>query len=456
MFVLRFLYFLFALEHETFDSLKSDAINILIGEIKMKKTLALILALCMVLALCACGKTAAPAEEASDELVPTEYVPLEFDPLVSDPVPVSDLKIGVITLHDENSSYDRNFIDAAKDVFSELGVKDENFMLRTNIGEDETCYDAAAELADAGCNVIFSDSYGHEAYMIQAAKEFPTVNFVSATGDRAHYEGIANYHNAFASIYNGRYLAGVAAGMKLNDMIANGEFKAEEAKIGYVGAKPYAEVISGYTSFFLGARSVCPTVTMEVIYTNSWYDEALEKEAANNLIKNGCKLISEHADSMGAPTACETAGVPNVSYNLSFMDACPNTYLCGSRINWRPYFKVMVNALVDGKAIPTDFLGTLDDSGVEVLDLNTAIAAPGTAEKLAEVAKDLQSGKLVVFDTSTFTVGGKAVTSYGADVINDGTFSHETQAIGNGEFNESLYRSAPYFDMIIDGITVLG
>ena len=435
----------------------------------MKKILALVLSLAMVFALCACGSTAsapaateaapeAAAETAEEELVPTEYVPLEFDPLVSDPVPVSDLKVGVITLHDENSSYDRNFIDAAKDVFAELGIADDNFMLRTNIGEDETCYDAAAELADAGCNVIFSDSYGHEPYMIQAATEFPDVNFVSATGDRAHYEGIPNYHNAFASIYNGRYLAGVAAGMKLNEMIANGEFTEDEAKIGYVGAKPYAEVISGYTSFYLGARSVCPSATMEVIYTNSWYDEALEKEAANNLIKNGCKLISEHADSMGAPTACETAStpVPNVSYNLSFLDACPNSYLCGSRINWRPYFKVMITDLVDGKAIPTDFLGTLDDSAVEVLDLNTAIAAEGTAEKIAEVAKQLADGSLIVFDTSTFTVDGKPVTSYGADVINDGTFSHETQAINGNQFSESLYRSAPYFDMIIDGITVLG
>lgn len=431
----------------------------------MKKILALVLSLAMVFALCACGTAAAPAaetaaapaEEAVEEApAPVEYVPLDFEPMVSDAIPVSELKVGVITLHDENSSYDRNFIDAAKDVFSALGIADDNFMLRTNIGEDETCYDAAAELADAGCNVIFSDSYGHESYMIQAAQEFPDVNFVAATGDRAHYEGLSNYHNAFANIYNGRFLAGVAAGMKLNEMIANGEFTADEAKIGYVGAKPYAEVISGYTSFYLGARSVCPTATMDVIYTNSWYDETLEKEAANNLIQGGCKLISEHADSMGAPTACETAGVPNVSYNLSFIESCPNTYLCGSRINWRPYFTVMINSLVGGEAIPTDFWGTLDNSAVEVLDLNEAIAAEGTAEKIAEVEAKLADGSLKVFDTANFTVDGAPVTSYGADVINDGTFSHETQAIQGSEFAESLYRSAPYFDMIIDGITVIG
>ncbi len=422
----------------------------------MKKILALVLSLVMVFALCACGaKTEEPAEEADEGLAPVAYVPLDFKPLVSDPVAVEDLKVGVITLHDENSSYDYNFISAANDVFTELGLKSENVMIKTNVGEDESCYDAACELADAGCDVVFSDSYGHESYMIQAAKEYEDVNFVSATGDRAHYEGVSNYHNAFASIYDGRFLAGVAAGMKIQEMIDSGEISAEQAKIGYVGAKPYAEVISGYTSFFLGARYICKEVTMEVVYTNSWYDEALEKEAANTLINSGCVLISEHADSMGAPTACETAGVPNVSYNLSFKDSCPNTYLCGSRINWRPYFKLMCTCLINGEAIPTDFCGNMEESSVEVLELNEAVAAEGTAAKLAEVTALLESGELKVFDTNTFTVGGSKVASLGADVINDGTFSAETEAIDGDLFVESSYRSAPYFAVIIDGIVVL-
>ena len=425
----------------------------------MKRLAALLLAAMLCLTLCACSNTDAPAEEpdASEGTpAPTAYKALDFKPLVSDPVAVADLKIGVITLHDENSSYDRNFIDAAKDAFSAQGVPTENVLFKTNVGEDESCYAAAAELADAGCNIVFSDSYGHESYMIQAAKEYENVNFVSATGDRAHYEGLPNYHNTFANIYNGRYLAGVAAGMKLNAMIEAGEFTAEEAKMGYVGAKPYAEVISGFTSFFLGARSICPSVTMEVIYTNSWYDETLEKEAANSLINNGCKLISEHADSMGAPTACETAGVPNVSYNLSFIDSCPTTYLCGSRINWRPYFTVMVEAVVAGEAIPTDWFGTLDNAAVECLEINETIAAAGTADKINEVYAQLMDGSIKVFDTANFTVGGKTITSQGADVINDGTFSKETEVVSGTLYEESKYRSAPYFDLIIDGITIIG
>ncbi len=440
----------------------------------MKKILAFVLAAVMVFALCACGQSAAPAAAAA--AAPADgAAPAAAPAAAGAGIPASELKIGFITLHDENSPYDRNFIDAAKEVFAEFGLADANCMFRANVGEDETCYDAAAELADAGCDLIFSDSYGHEPYMIQAASEFPEVQFVSATADRAHTEGLANFHNTFADIYMGRFLAGVAAGMKLNEMIEAGKFTADEAKIGYVGAKPYAEVISGYTSFYLGVRYICPSVTMDVIYTNSWYDETLEKEAANQLINNGCKLISEHADSMGAPTACETAGVPNVSYNVCFLDATPKTYLAGSRINWRIFFREMVQHMIDGTEIPTDYCGTLAAGAVETLDINEAYAAEGTAEKMDELRAKLLDGSLKVFDTSTFTVtiddeGGNmfnnnsgvttvdsngVLTNYLADVINDGTFTGETDVVSDGYFHESELRSAPYFYCIIDGINII-
>ena len=228
--------------------------------------------------------------------------------------------------------------------------------------------------------------------MIAAAQEFPDVQFCHSTGTKAHTEGLPNYHNAFASIYEGRYLAGVAAGMKLNEMIANGEFTEEEAKIGYVGAYTYAEVISGYTSFFLGARSVCPSATMEVTFTGSWYDETAEKEAANKLINDGCKLISQHADSMGAPTACEAAGVPDVSYNGSTKDACPNTYIISSRIDWAPYYKYAITCAATGKEIAADWTGTLATGSVQLTELNENAAAKGTADKIAEVKASLEDG----------------------------------------------------------------
>ena len=291
--------------------------------------------------------------------------------------------------------------------------------------------------------------------MIQAAKEFPDVQFCHATGTRAHTENLANYHNAFASIYEGRYLAGVAAGLKLNQMIEEGKITAEEAKIGYVGAWTYAEVISGYTSFYLGAKSICPTATMEVQFTGSWYDETAEKEAATLLINDKCVLISQHADSMGAPTACEKAGVPNISYNGSTVSACPNTFIVSSRIDWTPYMEYVIKAAMEGTEIDTDWTGTLATGSVALTDVNEAAAAPGTVEKIEEVKAGLEDGSIHVFDTAAFTKDGAKLDSYMADVDTDEAYTPDTEVIADGYFHESEYRSAPYFDLRIDGITLL-
>ena len=403
----------------------------------MKKFLALLLSLVMVLALVACG-------DKKDDTNTDDQ----------DNNEVTDFKVGFIMLHDENSTYDLNFINAAKEACETLGVE---YTIVTNVPEGQECYDKAAELADAGCNIIFADSFGHEDYMIQAAKDFPDVQFCHSTGTKAHTEGLSNYHNAFASIYEGRYLAGIAAGMKLNEMIANGEFTADEAKIGYVGAFTYAEVISGMTSFYLGARSVCPSATMKVRYTGSWYDQAKEQEAATALIeKDKCVLISQHADSLGAPTACELAGVPNVSYNGSTYSAGETTFIVSSAINWAPYFQYIIETVVKGEAIAPDWCGTIATNSVVLSGVNLDVAAEGTVEKLNEVIKALEAGTLHVFDTANFTVDGKTLTEYLADV--DGDYTGETNVIHDGYFDESNavnFRSAPYFDIIIDGVTNL-
>ena len=428
----------------------------------MKKFVALLLALAMVFALCACGNSNSAAPKQDDAAESSQ--PSDNASENQSAADLSALKVGFIFLHDENSTYDLNFMNAAKEACETLGVES---VFKTNIPEDQSCYEAAAELADAGCNIVFADSFGHEDYIIQAAKEFPKVQFCHSTGTKAHTEGLDNYHNAFASIYEGRYLAGVAAGLKLNEMIDNGDFAAEDAKIGYVGAFTYAEVVSGYTSFFLGARSVCPTATMEVTFTGSWYDETAEKEAANKLIGNGCKLISQHADSMGAPTACETAGVPNVSYNGSTEAACPNTFIVSSRINWAPYYEYAITAVMNGETIDADWTGTLATGSVVLTDINTAVAAEGTAEAIADATAKLESGELQVFDCSVFTVSGDNVTasmtvdadghvtSYLADVNTDAAYTGDTEAVQDGAFKESTFRAAPYFDLKIDGITLL-
>ena len=406
----------------------------------MKKFLAMLLALVMALSLVACGKTETPPADGDGN---------------KDADPTAKVKVGFITLHDENSTYDLNFINAAKEAIANLGLTDADYILKTNVPEGQECYETAMDLVDKGCNIIFADSFGHEPYMIDAAKENPDVQFCHSTGTRAHTEGLANYHNAFASIYEGRYLAGIAAGLKLNEMIDAGKFTADEALVGYVGAFTYAEVVSGYTSFFLGVRSVCPTATMKVTFTGSWYDETLEKEGAQKLIGLGCKLISQHADSLGAPTACESAGVPNVSYNGSTQAACPNTFIVSSRIDWAPYYEYAITAAMNGEAIDADWTGTLATGSVVLTDVNTTAAAEGTQEAIDAVKAELENGTRHVFDCSTFTVKGETLTSSKADVDTDPNYTPDTEAIVDGYFAESTFRSAPYFDLQIDGINLL-
>ena len=362
----------------------------------------------------------------------------------------ADFKLGVILLHDESSTYDKNFIDAVKDAQKTLGLSDDQVIIKKGIPEGNECYEAAKDLVAEGCNVIFADSFGHETYMIKAAKEFKDVQFCHATGTKAHTEKLDNYHNAFASIYEGRYLAGIAAGLKLKDMMEKDSTIVP--KIGYVGAFTYAEVVSGYTSFYLGVKEIVPEVTMEVQFTGSWYDETEERNAAKALISMGCVLISQHADSMGAPSACEDAGVPNVSYNGSTVTACPNTFIVSSRIDWAPYVEYICKQAMDGKAIDTDWTGTLKTGSVKLTDVNTKAAAPDTQKIIDEYRAKLESGEIHVFDTKNFTVDGKALTSYLADVDDLGDYVGETEVIKDGYFHESEYRSAPYFDLQLDGI----
>ena len=398
----------------------------------MKKILAFLLAAMMVLAFAACGEdnggTPTPTPDVkgmSADVLPRNAM----TPSVEIP---ADFKIGMICLHDENSTYDNNFIQALRQVQKDLGLSDDQVVIVTNIGEDSSCYDAAVDLAkNKGCKVIFADSFGHESFMKQAAQEYPEVQFCHATGTSGKIANIENFHNAFASIYEGRYLAGIAAGLKLNEMIAAGKITAEQAVIGYVGAFTYAEVISGMTSFYLGARSVCPSATMKVRYTGSWYDQAKEQEAATALIeKDKCVLISQHADSLGAPTACELAGVPNVSYNGSTYSAGETTFIISSAINWAPYFQYIIETVVKGEAIAPDWCGTIATNSVVLSGVNQDVAAEGTIEK--------------------------TLTEYLADV--DGDYTGETNVIHDGYFDESNavdFRSAPYFDIIIDGVTNL-
>ena len=372
-----------------------------------------------------------------------------------------EFTFGLITLHDSSSTYDKNFIDAAQAACDELGVK---LIVKSGIEETDACYNTAMDLVDQGCNVIFADSFGHEEYMLKAAKEATNVQFYHATGFRAGTANQANFHDAFASIYQGRYLAGVAAGLKLQAM-----GKTDSPKVGYVGAYTYAEVVSGLTSWFLGVQSIVPTATMDVKFTGSWFDPTGEKTAALSLIEGGAVLMSQHADSMGAPTACQEKGVPDVTYNISTKASCESTYIIGSKIDWTPYFKMIINAAKNGEAVAADWCGGFDVGAVALTEIGTA-AAENTAATLETVKAELIAGTRQVFDCSKIKYNGKTLDQAIADndVAKDNTaenphtlgmYAKYLKTAGTvkyfSESDVSVGTSAPYFDLQIDGINFL-
>ena len=239
---------------------------------------------------------------------------------------------GFLLIGDESTPYSANFVRAIEALELQYGDR-VGVNVRSNVAYEDA-ETVLRALCAQGCDIIFTNSYDYGETAKAIAAEYPDVEFCQATCENANEDPVLpNYHTFMGEIYQGRYIAGLVAGLKLQELVDAGDIGADEAWLGYVGAFTYAEVISGFTSFFLGVRHECPSATMEVTFTGSWYDETAEKEGANTLIKDGCVLISQHADSMGAPTACEAAGVPDVSYNGSTIDAAPNTYIISSKIS---------------------------------------------------------------------------------------------------------------------------
>lgn len=364
-------------------------------------------------------------------------------------IPADEITVGYIYIGDENEAYTAAHYEGAKAMAEALGLSEDQIIIKWNTAETEACYDAAIDLAEAGCDIIFGNSFNFESYMIEAAREYPEIEFCHATGYQAATCGLDNVHNYFTSVYESRYVSGVVAGMKLNEMIADGTITADQCVVGYVGAFPYAEVISGYTAFFLGIRSVCPEATMKVQYTNSWASFDLEKEAAEALIAQGCVLISQHADTTGAPTACEAAGVPCVGYNVSMIATAPNTALTSASIDWAPYNTYAVECVINGEPIAVDWCQGYDTGANKITELNEGVVAEGTAEKVAEVEAALVSGDLKVFDTATFTIGGETLESL---IEANADYAKYADYVSDGYFHESELASAPSFDIIVDGI----
>lgn len=425
----------------------------------MKRILALVLSLVMVVALfVGCAGDTKPVEESSK--------PNQTDSGNDTPVASSDFKVGVVLVGDENEGYTYAHILGIQQAVANLGLNEkDNVVWKYTVPENEKCYDAITDCIDQGCTLIFTNSYGHQSFAKQAAEENPDVQIVAMTGDTAKASGLSNFHNAFTRIYEARYAAGVVAGMKIQQLVDEGKLTDKNydadgnVKVGYVGAYPYAEVVSGYTAFYLGIKSVYPDVVMDVQYTNSWFNITAENEAAVALIDRGCVIIGQHADSTGAPAACEeklNAGtvVYSVGYNVDMLAAAPNAALVSPTNEWGVYYTYAIGAHLKGEAFDTNWAEGFEVDAVALTPLGPNVA-PGTQEKVEEVVGALKAGTLHVFDTSTFTVGGSEVTSAFA-TDSDGDWTPDTdEAIIDGYYHESYFQSAPSFQLRIDGITEL-
>ena len=449
----------------------------------MKKIIALLLAVVMVFALVACASTAkteektdepAPAETTNEETTaPAEETDAPAEDETAEPAGDAvgtDIKIGVVLIGDENEGYTYSHIKGIQEAAKALGISESNIVWKYSIGEDETCYDACVDCVDQGCQIVITNSYGHQSFCLQAAEEYPDVQFVAMTGDTAKASGLDNFHNAFTGIYQARYVGGVVAGMKLQELIDEGKVEDKnktadgKIKIGYVGAYPYAEVVSGYTAIFLGLQIIVPDVAMQVQYTNSWFNITAENEAAKALIADGCIIVSQHADSTGAPAATQKlkdAGkiCYSVGYNIDMLSTAPTAALTSATNVWSVCYKELIEGAQNG-SIPQNWCKGYEDGAVAITDLGPE-AAEGTAAKVAEVEAALKDGSLHVFDTSKFTVDGKEVTSCPVDLtyydFSTGSpvavYQGETkEAVSDGYFHEGELRAAPTFSLRIDGI----
>lgn len=406
-----------------------------------KRLLALLLAGAMTFALASCGNT-------SDNT--GETTPADETAATGETAPAGEtktVKVGMICIGDENDQgYTYNFIrgqEAATEALAAEGINVE-WVVKYNIGEDSTCEDANIELADEGCQLIFNTSYGFEDYMLKVAADYPEIQFVACTNQQSAVDSLDNTHNAFANIYEGRYLAGVVAGMKVQQLIDEGTITADEAVIGYVGAFPYAEVISGFTAFYLGAKSVCPSVTMKVKYVNSWSDATEEANAARALCDEGCVLISQHSDNTTPATAAQEAGAFHCGYNNDMTGVAPEASLISTRIDWSVYMEYAISAVANGENFDQDWTDNMADGAVVLTQLNEAIAAPGTQEAIEKAEADLAGGMHVFAGPLSGHDHWDPSVTWN---IGEGEYFAESDLSQEGGL------SAPQFAWIIDGIT---
>ncbi len=315
-----------------------------------------------------------------------------------------NLKIGFIYDNDESTPYTYNF-SLAKDALEKKYGENVEILTRSNVLDDEM-EEPLRELASEGCDIIFFNGYSE--LVMKLAPEYPDIQFCQTSYMDMNGKTVPqNYHTFKGEAYQGRYVSGIVAGMKIKQMISEGMITEDQALVGFVAAFPTSEVISGYTAFLLGIRSVVPQAVMRVIYTYTWSSYAHEKNAAQRLIDDGCVIISQHTDTIGPAIACEEASqkkeVCFVGFNQSMSEVAPAASLVTSRVCWEPYVlsaaeavkkEKSIESVVAGNINGTDAFAGFDKGWVEMIDLNMQVAAPGTEEAMNSAIAKLKKGKV--------------------------------------------------------------
>ncbi len=264
----------------------------------------------------------------------------------------------------------------------ELGTKGVTTTFLENVAEDASSEKAMKDLIDQGCNVIFATSFGYMEYVDKVAKEYPNVKFFHCSG---YMSNDTNFVNYFGRIEQTRYLSGIAAGLK-----------TKSGKIGYVAAKQIPEVIRGVNAFTLGVQSVNPTATVNVKWTDTWYDPTLEKNAATALLNDGCDVIAQHQDTTGPQVAAEEKNAFAIGYNSDSSKAAPKAYITAPIWNWGVYYVDQVQKILDGTWKAENYWGGLKEGVVDLAPL-TENAAPGTKEKVEDIKAKILDGSFNVF-----------------------------------------------------------
>ena len=360
-------------------------------------------------------------------------------------------RVGFVYSEDESTPYTANFVKAQRALEDEYGDRVQ-VMVKSNVLNRES-EQPMRELIRGGARILFINM--DTDIPITLAREFPDVQFCQVSLPSISMEGTPeNYHTFNGEIYQARYISGIAAGMKLRQQLDSGALLPQDALVGYIGANASTEVVSGYTAFLLGVRSVAPEATMRVRYTGSWSNYAAEKEQTRELIDEGCVIIAQHVNTTAPAVACEEAvsagkTVYHVGYHQSMMDIAPSCALVSIRTNWAPYVIQAVRAVMSGTAIENtveahehgrDLSAGFESGWVELMELNKFIAAEGTQEKIDNAIEGLKKGKIRVF-SGNYT---------GVNPLN----ASDTIDLNEG-FTENQYSSNPSFGYILkDCITV--